>query len=200
MGREVQCACRWGGESGAVKALLESDEIIVRGDIKHRVRLAQITNARVDDEGLQFTVGGHAVTLAMTGSEATHWQKKINTPPPSLREKLGLKGSSKALVLGEINDASLREALEGFTATTPKDAAMVIALAQDDGQLAAAAQAHSLLATNSFVWIVHGKGKATRFGETPVREGMRSRGFIDTKVAAVSASLTASRFSRMTAR
>ena len=47
MGCEVHCKCWWADQTGAVKALLESDEIIVRGDIKRRVRLADISRHQV---------------------------------------------------------------------------------------------------------------------------------------------------------
>jgi hypothetical protein len=48
----------------------------------------------------------------------------------------------------------------------------------------------------SQIWIIHGKGRETAFGEARVRQGMRSGGFVDSKVAAVSQGLTANRYSK----
>jgi hypothetical protein len=195
MGREVQCKCKWANETGTVKAMLESDEIIVRGDIKHRVPTAEISRLRVDAEGLHFAVGGDRVTIAMGESEAERWLKKMMTPPPGLREKLGLRDVAKALVIGPVSDAALKEALHGYTTSVSSDARMVIAVTQNDRHLADAVHAYKLLNAGAALWIVYTKGKNSTFGETRVRDGLRALGFVDTKVASVSTALTASRFS-----
>jgi hypothetical protein len=44
------------------------------------------------------------------------------------------------------------------------------------------------------VWIVYTKGKDAPLGESAVRAALRERGYRDTKVAAVSATRTALRF------
>src|ERR1700722_7356686 len=103
MGREVRCTCRWGAQSGAVTALLESEEIIIRGAIKQRVWLAEAKGLKSDADGLHFTVGENQVVLLMGAAEAERWLKKVNTPPPSLRDKLGLGGTVKALVVGQVD-------------------------------------------------------------------------------------------------
>ena len=195
MGREVQCRCRWAAQTSAVKALLESDEIIIRGEIKRRVPLAEARHLRVDAGGLHFVVGSDQVTISMAESEAEHWLKKMTAPPPSLREKLGLRDGAKALVIGQVSDAALKKALHGHTTSISGDARMVIMIAQDESHLAVAASAHKRLAASAPLWIVYTKGKSSTFGETRVREGMRALKYIDTKVASVSTTLTASRFS-----
>jgi hypothetical protein len=193
VGREIQCTCRWGEQTGAVKALLESDELIVRGVIRQRVRLADVKRMQADAEGLHFSAGHDRVTLLVGATEAERWLKKIKTPPPSLRSKLGLSHEAKALVVGQVNDSALKQALDGYTATTA--ATIVVAVTGEERQLKAAVQAAKRLAAGTAIWIVYEKGKNSVFGETRVREGMRALGYVDTKVASVSAALTASRFS-----
>ena len=193
MGREVQCTCRWGDHSGVVKALLESDEIIVRGEIKGRIRLVELKHLQVDAAGLHFAAGRDQIALLMGVTEAERWVKKIKTPQPSLRDKLGLSNEAKALVVGRIGDAALADALGGFAATT--DAKMVVAIAREQRHLVAATQMAKRLTAGAAIWIVYEKGKNSIFGETRVRESMRALGYVDTKVASVSATLTASRFS-----
>lgn len=73
-------------------------------------------------------------------------------------------------------------------------AALLIVRAADEGALNAALAASA--GSTAPVWIIHGKGKAAIFGEGPVRTLMRERGFIDTKVSAVSDSLSATRYAK----
>ena len=44
------------------------------------------------------------------------------------------------------------------------------------------------------LWIVYEKGADSAVGETAVRTTLREQGFVDTKIASVSAKLTALRF------
>jgi hypothetical protein len=44
------------------------------------------------------------------------------------------------------------------------------------------------------LWIAYAKGAGAAFGEGPVRAQMRQAGFVDVKVSAVSAALSATRF------
>jgi hypothetical protein len=53
-------------------------------------------------------------------------------------------------------------------------------------------QANSHAVRGVPLWIIYPKGEKT--SESSVRNSLRSRGFIDTKVASVSAKLTALRF------
>jgi len=192
MGREVTCLCRCGAEQGEVKALLESAEIILRGAIRRRVPLSDVSAIRTDGAHLMFKAGRDHVVLEIGAAEAAKWAEKMTTPPPSLRDKLGLNGDAKALVVGKVSDDALKVALSGATVKDPAKAAMVVAIVLDDDGLEAAVKASAGALP---VWIVHGKGKGAAFGEAKVREGMRARGFIDTKVAAVSEALTATRYS-----
>lgn len=196
MGREVLCKGRWNSQAGEVKALLESREIILRGHLKMRIPISAISEVRVDDEGLRFKVGGDQVVLELGTGEAVQWAKKMTAPPPTLRDRLGISAAAKALVLGRIKDAVLKDALRDVHTRVPADAKMVVAVVQDEDELATAARAHGALPSKSAIWIIHDKGPGTTFGEAQVRASMRSRGFVDTKVAAVSATLTATRYSK----
>lgn len=193
MGREAVCICRWGGERAEVKALLETHELIVRGELKRKVPLADLKGVRVDGDDLVFKVGREAVTLALGAKEALSWAKKIATPPPSLKEKLGLKGDAKAFVIGPVKDATLADAIKGATTKTPAKAALAVAVVETENELARALRS---CPAGAPIWIVHRKGKGATFGETPIRAAMRAKGFIDTKVSAVSTAFSATRYAR----
>ncbi len=193
MGREALCTCRWGGERAEVKALLETNELIVRGELKRKVPLADLKSVRVDGDDLVFKVGRESVALTLGAKDALSWAKKIATPPPSLKDKLGLKGNAKALVIGSVKDLALAEALKGATTKAATKAMIVVAVVENEKDLAKALKSSP---TGTPIWIVHRKGKAASFVETPVRTAMRAKGFMDTKVSAVSADFSATRYSR----
>lgn len=191
MGREALCACRWGAETGEVKALLESLDLIVRGDIKRKVPIADLKSVHVEDDDLCFKVGRESVALSLGAKDAASWAKKIATPPPSLKDKLGLKDGMKAFVIGTHSDPALAAALKGATTTVAAKAALAVAVAENEKDLAKAIRACPDALP---IWIVHRKGKTAAYGETPIRAAMRAGGFIDTKVSAVSADFSATRY------
>ncbi len=194
MGREARCNCRWGNTEGAVTALLEPTEIILRGAIKRRIALPTLADVRATEEGLCFTAGDDTVTLAVPLAEAEKWLARINTPPPSLRQKLGLERGGKALVYGGPPEGPLADALRDATTTEPARAQLSVAIVDSPVSLQAALKRHASLPQGAAIWVVHGKGRTALFGETAVRVFMRERNFIDSKVAAVSATQTATRY------
>jgi hypothetical protein len=196
VGREVRCQCRWNSDAGEVKALLDSHEIILRGHLRVKIPLSEITEVRVDQEGLRFKVGSDQVVMELPASEAVQWARRMTRPPATLRDKLGIGTTARALVLGRVKEAVLKDALRDAHTRVPADAKMVIAVVQDEGGLATAAKAYTALPPKSSIWIIHAKGPEAVFGERRVRESMRSRGFVDTKVVAVSSTLTATRYAK----
>jgi hypothetical protein len=194
VGREVRCKCRWNSDAGEVKALLESHEIILRGHLRAHIPLSEVTEVRVDQEGLRFKVGGDQVILELAASEAVQWARRMTRPPATLRDKLGISATAKAFVLGRVKDSVLKDALRDAHTRVPADARIVVAVVQDESGLATAAKAYAALPPKSSLWIIHAKGPEAVFGERRVRESMRSRGFVDTKTVAVSSTLTAARF------
>jgi hypothetical protein len=184
-GREALCQCKWGGEAGAVKALLETNEIILSGELKRRAPLSAVAVVRADGDVLRLQIDG----------EAALWARKLTTPPPTLAEKLGLAGVAAALVIGKASGV-LAEALTGATTEPPDRARMLLAVASDAAELQTAVAAHGGLKAGAPMWIVHGNGKGCAFNDNTVRAALRAQGFIDTTICAVSAELSATRYSR----
>ena len=77
MGREANCVCRVGGASAAAKALLETEEIILRGALKRRYAFAALSGLRVEDDVLCFEAAGETVALHLGTKEATAWARHI---------------------------------------------------------------------------------------------------------------------------
>jgi hypothetical protein len=191
MGLEAECELETGGEVYRVKALLESRELILRGDFRRTVKIADMTGVAVRDGALHFTHGGTDYSLRLPQGRAETWAKKIMTPPPSLASKLGISPDKPAFVIGPVADAALATALEGNTTTTPTNAAQLVVIAETSDTLPDATALPRLP-----VWIVYPKGAQSPVPESVVRAHMRSAGWADTKTSAVSERLTALRFHR----
>ena len=196
MGREARCWCRWDGGLGEVKALLEANELILRGSLKRTLPIARLKDVRVAGEDLLLTVGTEQIALGLGAATAARWARKIATPPPTLQQKLGVSSSARALVIGEVADPVLDNALTEVRAATAADARVCVAVVNDEAELIEALKVHEGLAPSRPIWIAHRKGPGSSFGENAVRLAMRQRGFTDNKSTAVSAELSATRYAR----
>jgi hypothetical protein len=195
MGREAVCACRVGHESGDVKALLESTELILRGAIKRRYEIRLLHAVAVIAGELRFEAGTEAVALVLGEAESQRWLKKINTPPPSLAEKLGISGTHKALLFGKLDDPALAEALRGAQTKTADAAALLIAVVHSEAELMAMVELHRKMSAKA-AWVIYPKGRAATISDSSIRQTLRALGYVDNKTSAVSDALTATRYVR----
>jgi DNA-binding XRE family transcriptional regulator len=192
MGREAVCTCDWAGTVAEVKALLETGEIILRGEIRRRVPFSEIRDARVQADCLCFTVGREAVQLVL-GASAAKWAEVITSPPPSLARKLGITKHT----MGKIEDENLKTALAEAACISAKGADLIVACVDTPESMEKTfRQAEPALLRGVPIWVVYAKGRGQALNETAIRSFLRDNGMMDTKVASVSASLTALRFSK----
>jgi hypothetical protein len=196
MGLEAVCECHIDGVSAEAKVLLEAVELIIRAPFRRTFKVADLTEVEVVGEALRFRAGGSFVALYLGAVTAGKWAKRIRTPPPGLGQKLGIGHASLAFVIGAVDEPVLLEVLDGHTAPAAA-AKLSLAVVGDDAQLDAAVATHEASNAGVPIWIIHGKGPTATFGETPVRHRMRSLGYRDTKVSAVSATLSATRYSKV---
>ncbi len=195
MGREATVECKWAGESGPCKVLLESHELVVRGALRRRVPIVTLTDVSVKNEELLFRVGADRVSLRLGAPLAERWAKAIATPPPSLARKLGISRASHLLLLGEIDSDELKSAIAEARPVNGKEADLIVAVVKTRDDLDTSLD--RLPRRQSGIpplWIIYPKGSKSEFGESSIREILRKRGFLDTKVASVSPELTALRF------
>ncbi|MBT9502182.1 MAG: hypothetical protein IV092_13110 [Burkholderiaceae bacterium] len=196
MGREAQCRCRIGDQGAEAKALLEADELLLRGGFKRRYALAELSGLRVEGERLCFEAAGERVALELGAKPAASWLKKIATPPPTLAEKLGLSAAHPGLVIGDIDEPALLEALQGARTELPAQAHIALAVVSSEAQLQAAIAAHAGLPDARHLWIIHPKGPKASLTDATVRRLMAAASYVDSKTSAVSAALTATRYGR----
>ncbi len=195
MGREAECWCTAGAEAAQAKALLETGCVILRGGLRRRWATAQLQDLRVEGRRLCFSAADEAVALELGAEEAERWLAVLNTPLPSLASKLGISASSPAYVSGALDDEALAEALGGATTDSAEAAAVLIAVARSQGELAAALKVHAGMPARA-VWVIHPKGKGASLSDAQVRSTLRALGYVDNKTSAVSAALTATRYAR----
>lgn len=196
MGREAICDCTLGDTTVEVKALLESDELILRGDIRIRASLQALRGVRVESESLCFNLGKDTFQLRLGATAAKSWAKKINTPPALLADKLGITGKS-VRTIGSISDRSLDSAVHAAAFVRAQNPELIIACIDTPESLATTLrEAKAQLARSIPIWLVYRKGPGHPLNESAIRTTLRAQGLMDTKVASVSTELTALRFSR----
>ncbi len=194
LGLEATCTCAVGGETAVTKVLLESRELILRAPLRRAVKIAEIRAVRIAGEVLLIETDEASLSLELGAATAIKWANKILTPAPSLAAKLGVGHASPALVIGEVSDAALAEALDGHDAG-PDAAKLSVAIVASAAELDEALTRHAVLPKGSHIWVIHGKGAKAAFGDNAVRSHMRALGYRDSKISAVSDALSATRYS-----
>jgi hypothetical protein len=195
MGREAICHCKWGDEEADCKVLLEGSELILRLGIRRRVPVSSLAGVSARGEKLAFRVGQDDVELRLGPELAQRWAKAIATPLASLAAKLGISHATKLKVIGKIESEELKSAVAEAGSVSGREANLILICANSRSEVDhTLAQYFKSKTYGEPLWIVHPKGPTSEVKELALRELLRSRGFIDTKVASVSAELTAIRF------
>ncbi len=103
MGREVRCLVRSGGDEAEAKALLETDEVIVRSPFRLKVPRSDITGTAVDGDRLTIDhAGGPPLVLELGAKEAARWAHDIANPK-TLADKLGVKPGQRVRLVGDVD-------------------------------------------------------------------------------------------------
>jgi hypothetical protein len=142
---------------------------------------------------LVFNVGPDKVELRLGPEAAQRWAKAIQTPPRSLASKLGISRTTRLSVLGDIQSEELKAAIAEASPASGKEIDLVLICVNSQSEV------HQYLAGETYtgpLWIVYPKGASSEVKESGLRDLLRSHGFIDMKVASVSAKLTALRFAK----
>lgn len=191
MGREATCLCQSGETSAQVKALLESQELILRGEIRQCIPIAQITHLRVEDDRLAFTYKDSPISLTLGPEQARKWETALRKPPPTLATKLGITPSTRIQIIGQIDDPTLELAIQSAATSSSQPADLILARLDTPDDLM-----HLLrrLSGKTPFWVIYPKGSGHPLNETLIRSTLRDLGLIDVKVASVSPRLTALRF------
>lgn len=175
-------------------ALLEPPELILRGDLRARIPFSKLSLAEVEGENLVFSFEGNSVRLEL-GRAAGKWAEALLKPPPTLAKKLGIRAQTTVMMIGPVDDAQLKEALKEAKAVSKSKGDLMLARVETPADLRAAlAKAAGQLASGVPLWMIYRKGPGHPLRENLIRTASLATGIVDTKVASVSAELTALRF------
>ncbi len=195
MGREATCTCDWNGAIAEVKALIEPPELILRGAMRRRIPMAELRQVRVAGDQLCFIHNGERIALRLGRFLAAKWADVLLKPPPTLAKKLGITAETNVRLIGKVDDPALEQALAAAKRTSTRNGDLILARVStpDDLNLALAKTADALDRWTP-IWFIFRKGTGHPINESLVRSTALAAGIVDTKVAAVSTTLTALRF------
>ena len=190
MGREAMGAVRIGDVAGKVKILLETDELIFRGEVKGRVPFKALTAIDPEPDGLHLAWPDGEATVELSEPEAAKWADRI-VNPPSLLDKLGVKDGTRIVVLDVEDDAFTAELAERSVKRAAKGPADIVVWGlEEPADLARLPSLIDWIRPAGALWAVWPKGRK-ELNENHVRDAALDAGLVDVKVARFSATHTA---------
>jgi|ERR1051326_411390 hypothetical protein len=186
MGQEIRCRVDFGKQSSEGKALLETAEIIFRGEFRLHIPFQSIKSMDTADGKLSVRYAD-GLAVFHIGKSAEKWADKIRNPPSRL-DKLGIKAGTKVQLIGRHDDDFKRELSERRAVTTKSKPDLAFLAVRTKDELVELAYLRE-----QPVWVVYPKGLKT-ITETDVITAGRAAGFSDIKVCAFSPTHTALKF------
>jgi hypothetical protein len=195
MGNEVMCRARFGKQNSEGKALLETSELIFRGDFRLKIPFAKMQSVKAVDGELKVQTADGLAVFEL-GDAAQKWCEKILHPKSRL-EKLGIKPDAKIALLGSFDADFLREVGE-LTKNVTRDktvssADWIFFSADSQKELAGVTKLAKVMKGATALWIVYPKGQKS-ITENDVLAAGRKAGLKDVKVVGFSATHTALKF------
>lgn len=201
MGQQATCTLRFGSKVSRGTALLESSELIFRGDTRRAFPFREMKSVEAVEGELRFEFSGAQVRVQL-GLQAGKWAHKILNPP-SLLDRLGVK---LGLEVGILNigdkrfELQLRQRGARIAKGKPrKDSDLIFFGAEEARELRALRELEKFLKPAGAVWVVYPKGRK-EITEAGVMAAGKAAGLVDVKVCSFSATHTALKFVIPTAR
>ena len=195
MGQEVVCTARWGGKSVRGKALLETAEILFRGEERLKIPFSSIRGLEAKDGELRLKTDEGLVVFEL-GERAEKWRQKIANPK-SVVEKLGVKPGEPVAVYGKLDSEFLKRLKEQKSAVSPgkiaHGAGWIFFAAETRDALGELQKIAGKMKGSVALWAVYPKGQES-ITETDVIGAGRRAGLKDVKVVGFSATHTALKF------
>jgi len=195
VGNEANCKVQFGKQQSGGKALLETSEILFRGDFRLKIPFSAIKSAKALDGELRLQTA-EGLAVFHLGAAAEKWREKI-LHPKSRIEKLGVKpgakvsffGSFAADFLAEINDLT-KSVSEGKVAA---DSEWFFFSADSKEDLGSLPNISNSMKGAAALWIVYPKGQK-HITENDILAAGRKAGLKDVKVVGFSLTHTALKF------
>jgi len=195
MGNELKCTVRFRKEVSEGKALLETSEVLFRGEFRLKIPFASIKSAKAVDGELHLQTS-NGLAVFEIGPAAEKWREKILHPKTRI-EKIGVKPGAEVSLIGNFDGDFLSE-LKSLGAAVTKgkvaaDSDTIFFAADSLKALSGVANIAKSLKSATALWIVYPKGQKT-ITENDVIAAGRKAGMKDVKVIGFSAMHTALKF------
>jgi hypothetical protein len=204
MGYETKCRARVDDGSGKVRdaestVLLETDELIVRGEARVRIPRSSITKLASRGGVLTITAPAAVVALSLGDDTAAKWKKKLEEPPKRLIDKLDVKPDARVWLLA-VDDETLASQLAEKTAHVARGRSasncdVVFVGVESEKELDRIARALGATNDAGAIWVIHRKGPMG-VADTTIFAQAKTLGLVYTKVARVSDTHTAEKLVR----
>ena len=195
MGNEVSCEVRFGKQQSEGKALLETSEILFRGEFRLKIPFSTIKSAKAVDGELRLQTA-EGLAVFHLGAAAEKWRDKI-LHPKSRIEKLGVKPGAKVSLRGEFDAGFLTE-IGNLTKSVSKskvapDSEWIFFAVDSKEDLGALPKISKSMKGAAALWIVYPKGRK-HITENDVLAAGRKAGLKDVKVVGFSGTHTTLKF------
>ena len=195
MGNEAACRVRFGKRQSNGKALLETSEILFRGEFRLKIPFSTIKSAKAADGELRLQTAD-GLAIFHLGEAAGKWCDKI-LHPKSRIEKLDLKPGTRVALLGSFEQGLLKE-LDALTKSVSQgkvaaDTECIFFAADSKKDLGALPKISKSMKGAAALWIVYPKGQK-QITELDVLASGRKTGLKDVKVVGFSPTHTALKF------
>jgi hypothetical protein len=178
-----------------INFLLETSEILFRGERRSKVMFSAVKSAKVAGDWLVLETAEGKFELELGAATAGKWAQKILHPKTRL-EKLGVKAGSRVVAIGELDPefaAELKKLKAEATGKICRDTEIVFLACQTKDQLNAMAKIAKQIEGATALWVVYPKGRKD-ITEGEVIAAGRAAGLKDVKVVGFSATHTALKF------
>lgn len=196
MGNEAICKVRFGKQQSEGKALLETNEVLFRGDFRLKIPFSSIKSAKTVDGELRLQTAEGLASFHLGAATSGKWLEKI-LHPKSRIEKLGIKAGAKVSLIGEFESEFLRE-VDDLTKSIHKgkagaDSEHIFFVADSKEDFSALSKIAKSMSGAAALWIVYPKGQK-HITENDVLAVGRKVGLKDVKVVGFSTTHTALKF------
>jgi hypothetical protein len=187
---------RIGKKRSEGKVLLETKEIIFRGDTPRRIPFARMKSVAARNGDLLVRVAGELLAFEVGEKAAAKWREKI-LHPRSRVEKLGVQAEARVSLFGDFPKDFLQELAKlecrVHRSAAAGDAPWIFVLVESEKELPAVARLAKKMAGSVGLWVVYPKGRQD-ITEAGVISTGRKAGLKDVKVVGFSATHTALKF------
>jgi len=204
MGYETKCRVRVDDRAGTVRdaqatVLLETDELIVRGDARVKIPRALIESVSARAGIVTISSPAAIVSLSLDEKSAAAWRKRLEEPPKRLIDKLDVKSDAKVWLLHVKDETLTAQVAERTTnvvrGSNASKCDVVFVGVETLADLGRIERALAGIHDAGAIWVIHPKG-VNGVADTAIFAKAKTLGLTYVKVARVSETHTAEKLVR----